>query len=80
MVVSGPEAELARICPLVSNHGKLISIELAIDDMIAMISFQMRDLQHENLARFVGLCLQPKKVYILTEYCPKGLEETCSYH
>ncbi|XP_025086185.1 atrial natriuretic peptide receptor 1-like [Pomacea canaliculata] len=32
----------------------------------------MRDLQHENLARFVGLCLQPKKVYILTEYCPKG--------
>ena len=34
--------------------------------------FQLRDLQHDNLVRFQGICLESKDPYILTEYCAKG--------
>ncbi|XP_046567278.1 atrial natriuretic peptide receptor 1-like [Haliotis rubra] len=33
---------------------------------------QVRDLQHENLTRFVGAVIEPGKNYLLTEYCNKG--------
>ncbi|KAG1683368.1 Atrial natriuretic peptide receptor 2 [Nymphon striatum] len=33
---------------------------------------QMRDVQHENIARFIGVCIDVPHVSILTEYCPKG--------
>ncbi|XP_048242362.1 atrial natriuretic peptide receptor 1-like [Haliotis rufescens] len=33
---------------------------------------QVRDLQHENLTRFVGAVIEPSKNYLLTEYCNKG--------
>ncbi|XP_066273633.1 atrial natriuretic peptide receptor 1-like [Branchiostoma lanceolatum] len=32
----------------------------------------MRDLQHDHVTRFVGACIDPPNVCILTEYCPKG--------
>uniref|UniRef100_A0A0P4WLK8 guanylate cyclase n=1 Tax=Scylla olivacea TaxID=85551 RepID=A0A0P4WLK8_SCYOL len=34
---------------------------------------QMKDLQYEHLARFIGVCVDPKPYCaFFTEYCPKG--------
>lgn len=33
---------------------------------------QMKDLAHENLIRFVGICADDQHISILTEYCEKG--------
>jgi atrial natriuretic peptide receptor A len=32
----------------------------------------MQDLTHDHIARFIGVCIDPKHQYIVTEYCPKG--------
>ena len=32
----------------------------------------MQDITHDHIARFVGICIDPKHQYIVTEYCPKG--------
>ncbi|XP_038078449.1 atrial natriuretic peptide receptor 1-like [Patiria miniata] len=32
----------------------------------------VRDLEHPNLARFIGLCIDVPNVAIVNEYCPKG--------
>ncbi|KAG9468776.1 hypothetical protein GDO78_021977 [Eleutherodactylus coqui] len=32
----------------------------------------MRDVQNEHLTRFVGACIDPPNICILTEYCPRG--------
>ena len=35
--------------------------------------FQMlRDLRHENVNSFVGACVEPGNVCIITEYCSRG--------
>ena len=37
------------------------------------MSLQMKDLQYEHLARFIGVCVDPKPYCaFFTEYCPKG--------
>ncbi|KAH7645122.1 guanylate cyclase c-like protein 2 [Dermatophagoides farinae] len=33
---------------------------------------QLKDLAHENLIRFVGICAEDQHISILTEYCEKG--------
>uniref|UniRef100_A0A8C6NP91 Guanylate cyclase n=1 Tax=Nothobranchius furzeri TaxID=105023 RepID=A0A8C6NP91_NOTFU len=32
----------------------------------------MRDVQNEHLTRFIGACIDPPNVCIITEYCPRG--------
>ncbi|XP_037532425.1 atrial natriuretic peptide receptor 1-like [Nematolebias whitei] len=32
----------------------------------------MRDVQNEHLTRFVGACIDPPNICIITEYCPRG--------
>ncbi|KAM4663333.1 atrial natriuretic peptide receptor 1 [Discoglossus pictus] len=32
----------------------------------------MRDVQNEHLTRFVGSCIDPPNICIVTEYCPRG--------
>uniref|UniRef100_A0A8C1JVU5 Guanylate cyclase n=1 Tax=Cyprinus carpio TaxID=7962 RepID=A0A8C1JVU5_CYPCA len=32
----------------------------------------MRDVQNEHLTRFIGACIGPPNICILTEYCPRG--------
>nr|XP_054769397.1 atrial natriuretic peptide receptor 1-like [Lytechinus pictus] len=36
------------------------------------ISSRMRNLEHTNVVRFVGACVDPPNQAILTEYCPRG--------
>nr|XP_033780286.1 atrial natriuretic peptide receptor 1 [Geotrypetes seraphini] len=31
-----------------------------------------RDVQNEHLTRFVGMCIDPPNICVLTEYCPRG--------
>ncbi|GAU93743.1 hypothetical protein RvY_05634-2 [Ramazzottius varieornatus] len=33
---------------------------------------KMRDMVHENMNRFVGICVEDTQVQVLTEYCTKG--------
>ena len=37
-----------------------------------VVFFQMREMSHENLTAFIGACVDPPVVCILTQYCPKG--------
>uniref|UniRef100_A0A672QKT8 Guanylate cyclase n=1 Tax=Sinocyclocheilus grahami TaxID=75366 RepID=A0A672QKT8_SINGR len=32
----------------------------------------MRDVQNEHLTRFIGACMDPPNICIVTEYCPRG--------
>nr|XP_006816519.1 PREDICTED: atrial natriuretic peptide receptor 1-like [Saccoglossus kowalevskii] len=32
----------------------------------------MRDLQHDHVTRFIGACVEPPNICVMTEYCPKG--------
>ncbi|XP_023347812.1 atrial natriuretic peptide receptor 1 isoform X2 [Eurytemora carolleeae] len=33
---------------------------------------RLKDVQHDNIVRFVGACLEPDCSFVLTEYCPRG--------
>lgn len=35
-------------------------------------SLQMRDIQFNHLTRFIGACIDPPNICIVTEYCPRG--------
>ncbi|KAM9528490.1 atrial natriuretic peptide receptor 1 isoform 4-T4 [Salvelinus alpinus] len=34
--------------------------------------YKCRDLSHPNICSFIGACLEPPQLFLLTEYCPKG--------
>ncbi|MEQ2169354.1 hypothetical protein GOODEAATRI_024374 [Goodea atripinnis] len=41
---------------------------------------RMRDVQNEHLTRFIGACIDPPNICIITEYCPRGslqVQHTC---
>ncbi|XP_021348353.1 atrial natriuretic peptide receptor 1-like [Mizuhopecten yessoensis] len=39
---------------------------------VLMEFHQLQTMQHQNLARFTGACIEPMKCAILMEYCPRG--------
>lgn len=36
------------------------------------VFLQMRDVQNEHLTHFIGSCIDPPNMCIITEYCPRG--------
>ena len=34
--------------------------------------FQMKDINHDHLVRFIGACIEPPNCCLITEYCPRG--------
>ncbi|XP_060079814.1 atrial natriuretic peptide receptor 1-like [Ylistrum balloti] len=49
---------------------KCYSIDLTRS--VLMEFHQLQSLHHQNLARFTGACIEPRKCAILMEYCPRG--------
>ncbi len=37
-----------------------------------LFPLQMRDIQHDHVTKFIGACIDPPNISIMTEYCPKG--------
>ncbi|KRX81549.1 Atrial natriuretic peptide receptor 1 [Trichinella sp. T6] len=53
----------------------LIELKKHVDNFrlfIFCFAFQMKDLSHEHVTRFVGACIDSPHYCIVTEYCPKG--------
>ncbi|CDQ98913.1 unnamed protein product [Oncorhynchus mykiss] len=40
----------------------------------------MRDIQNEHLTRFIGACIDPPNICIITEYCPRGSLQVATPH
>jgi hypothetical protein len=39
---------------------------------IALYTFQLMELKHQNACAFVGASFDPGRILLLWEYCPKG--------
>lgn len=58
--------------------GKLVTIKitnkkkLELTRNLQMELKHMRDITHDHLTRFEGACVDPPRIGILTEFCPKG--------
>nr|XP_039269427.1 atrial natriuretic peptide receptor 1-like isoform X1 [Styela clava] len=58
--------------------GKLVMIKLTnrkkveLTRSLQMELKHMRDITHDHLTRFEGACVDPPRICVLTEYCPKG--------
>ena len=37
-----------------------------------LVMQMLRDLRHENVNSFVGACVEPGSVCVITEYCARG--------
>lgn len=44
--------------------------EISRDDM-KELRF-LRDIRHDNLNSFIGACVEPMRILLLTDYCAKG--------
>ncbi|RWS11670.1 atrial natriuretic peptide receptor 1-like protein [Dinothrombium tinctorium] len=52
---------------------KILNVEtLSVTREILMELKQVRDLVHENLIRFMGLCVDESHIALITEYCSRG--------
>ncbi|XP_064626574.1 atrial natriuretic peptide receptor 2-like isoform X2 [Lineus longissimus] len=49
-------------------HVKEVKLTNALKQEMKMLN----DLTHSNVARFIGACIEPSNVLLITEYCPKG--------
>ena len=38
---------------------------------------QIRDVRHDNLNQFIGACVEPNNVLIITQYASKGSLQVC---
>lgn len=57
---------LKKEMKLVSNN-YLVMIDFWHDNI-----FQLRDIRHDNLNQFIGACVDPPNIAILTDYCTRG--------
>ncbi|RWS29532.1 atrial natriuretic peptide receptor 1-like protein, partial [Leptotrombidium deliense] len=52
---------------------KILNLEnISVTRDLLMELKQIRDLVHENLIRFIGLCIDNPNIALLTELCPRG--------
>ncbi len=42
-----------------------------------LLALQMREMSHENVNPFIGACIDPPNVCVLTQYCSKGSLQVC---
>ncbi|XP_023309722.1 atrial natriuretic peptide receptor 1 [Anoplophora glabripennis] len=51
---------------------KIVRKKVDINKKLLWEIKQARDVTHENTVRFLGACIEPPTILILTEYCPRG--------
>jgi len=51
---------------------KSIRSNLEITSSIKKHLHQLKEISHENVNKFVGACLDPTELIIVTQYCPRG--------
>ncbi|KAL1114884.1 hypothetical protein AAG570_007708 [Ranatra chinensis] len=51
---------------------KIVKKKVDINKKLLWEIKQVRDVTHENTVRFIGSCISPPTVMIITEYCPRG--------
>lgn len=39
---------------------------------------QMKDMNHENLNKFFGLCIDVANIFVVTEHCDRGSLSVCT--
>ena len=42
------------------------------------VAFQLHDITHPNIARFIGASVSPDPIQLITEYCSKGSLQVCA--
>ena len=47
------------------------SIQYKYLDIITTLQV-MKDLRHDNLNSFIGACVEPEQIRIVSEYCTRG--------
>uniref|UniRef100_A0AAQ5ZI53 Guanylate cyclase n=1 Tax=Amphiprion ocellaris TaxID=80972 RepID=A0AAQ5ZI53_AMPOC len=55
-----------------SNYGSLMTRDGNLQVFAKTGYYKMRDVQNEHLTRFIGACIDPPNMCIITEYCPRG--------
>ncbi|KAG9353645.1 hypothetical protein JZ751_011767, partial [Albula glossodonta] len=55
-----------------SSYGSLITAHGKYQLFAKTGYFKMRDVQFNHLTRFIGACIDPPNICIVTEYCPRG--------
>ncbi|KAK7895420.1 hypothetical protein WMY93_020745 [Mugilogobius chulae] len=55
-----------------SSYGSLITAHGKYQLFAKTGYFKMRDIQFNHLTRFIGACIDPPNICIVTEYCPRG--------
>uniref|UniRef100_A0A8B9RE61 Guanylate cyclase n=1 Tax=Astyanax mexicanus TaxID=7994 RepID=A0A8B9RE61_ASTMX len=73
-----PLNTLICVSPFLLTQGNLVAIKHVNKKRIELtrqVLFElkhMRDVQFNHLTRFVGACIDPPNICIVTEYCPRG--------
>ncbi|ELW70312.1 Atrial natriuretic peptide receptor 2 [Tupaia chinensis] len=55
-----------------SSYGSLMTAHGKYQIFANTGHFKMRDVQFNHLTRFIGACIDPPNICIVTEYCPRG--------
>ncbi|KAG8201257.1 hypothetical protein JTE90_019895 [Oedothorax gibbosus] len=74
-----PDANMHRFILTGTYKGNIVAIKRVYKqkkiELTRSILFELkkiREAQHQNIANFIGACIDAPNVAILTEYCPKG--------
>lgn len=55
------------------NHHEFLSPFFMVScSFLLFFVFQIRDLRHDNICAFIGACIDPPNICIVTEYCTRG--------
>ncbi|XP_048576329.1 atrial natriuretic peptide receptor 1 isoform X2 [Nematostella vectensis] len=72
------EAEMCKHTAVGIYKGNLVAVKrlakksVDLTRTVLMELKQMRDLRHDNLAQFMGACVESPNICIVVQYCPKG--------
>nr|XP_037286310.1 guanylate cyclase 32E-like [Rhipicephalus microplus] len=57
-----------RLCAVKKIHTKSLPLTRSLKQQLKLL----RELRHDNLCTFVGVCVEPPNVCVVTDYCSRG--------